>query len=223
MTDDTFEPVVIQINGKKKVTTRSKNQSIYVEAIRNNQVTIGAGVAGTGKTFLAVAVALEKLHSEEVEKIIITRPMVEAGESMGTLPGTIEERSSQGLQVLHHTFELLLGIDKFKTYVKAGTISHLPLTFARGHSIYDFLICDEAQNMTKTQMKLLLTRIGGSRSKFVINGDDDQVDLRPKTNSGLRDSIQRVGNIDGIAVVELGVEDVQRSKIVREIIKAYDD
>lgn len=223
LNDTTFEPAVIQINSKKKVTTRSARQTEYVNKIRDNRIIFGAGSSGTGKTFLACATALELLHLGETEKIWLTRPMVEAGDSVGTLPGTLAERSAPGYSVLFWTFQLLIGKEKFDSYLKQCVIEPLYISFGRGASLYDTVLCDEAQNMTAGQMKLLLTRIAGNKSKFIINGDYDQIDLRPKSNSGLFDAMERTEGIGGVASVEFGVEDVQRSQILKDIIKSYED
>ena len=197
-------------------------QRRYVEAIKGHSLSFGIGPAGTGKTYLAVALALRALQAKEVNRLVLTRPAVEAGEKLGFLPGDLQEKVDPYLRPLYDALYDILGIDVFQRYVERGIIEIAPLAYMRGRTLDDsFIILDEAQNTTPEQMKMFLTRLGfGSRA--VVTGDITQVDL-PKGNvSGLAQIPGILGGIPGIAVVFLSDRDVVRHELVQHIIKAYE-
>ncbi len=207
--------------GKRQVTPKSINQRRYVEAIRNNDVVFGIGPGGTGKTFLAVAMAITYLLEKSVSRIVLTRPAVEAGEKLGFLPGDIEEKINPYLRPLYDSLHILLDAEKIQRYMEDGTIEIAPLAFMRGRTLSDaFIILDEAQNTTSEQMKMFLTRIG-MRSKAVITGDVTQIDLPMGRASGLIEARTILGDVDGLAFCYFNENDVVRHHLVRLIIKAY--
>jgi phosphate starvation-inducible protein PhoH and related proteins len=218
---DFFPKMQLLTAGKRQVTPKSLNQRRYIEAIRNNDIVFGIGPGGTGKTFLAVAMALTYLIDKSVSRIVLTRPAVEAGEKLGFLPGDIEEKINPYLRPLYDALHLLLDGEKIQQYMEDGTIEIAPLAFMRGRTLNDaFIILDEAQNTTSEQMKMFLTRIG-MRSKAVITGDVTQIDLPFGRCSGLVEARNVLGEVDGLAFCYFNENDVVRHHLVRLIIKAY--
>ncbi len=218
---DFFPKMLLLPGGKRQVTPKSLNQRRYIEAIKNNDVVFGIGPGGTGKTFLAVTLALTYLMERSVSRIILTRPAVEAGEKLGFLPGDIEEKINPYLRPLYDALYILLDGEKIKRYMEDGTIEIAPLAFMRGRTLNDaFIILDEAQNTTSEQMKMFLTRIG-MRSKAVITGDITQIDLPFGRSSGLIEARNILGEVEGLAFCYFNEYDVVRHHLVRLIIKAY--
>ncbi len=210
------------ITPKKKVIPHTPNQLKYIKAIEENDIVFGIGPAGTGKTFLAVAMAVKYLKEERVERIILTRPAVEAGESLGYLPGTFEEKISPYLTPLYDALFNLLPADKVQKLIESRIVEIAPLAYMRGRTLSEaFIILDEAQNTTNGQMKMFLTRIG-MRSKVVITGDITQIDLPKNKESGLVIARKILKGIPGIEFVEFDKEDVVRHPLVRLIIEAYE-
>ncbi len=218
---DFFPKMQLLAAGKRQVTPKSINQRRYIEAIRNNDIVFGIGPGGTGKTFLAVAMALTYLFEKSVCRIVLTRPAVEAGERLGFLPGDIEEKINPYLRPLYDALHILMDSERIRRYVEEGTIEIAPLAFMRGRTLNDaFIILDEAQNTTSEQMKMFLTRIG-IRSKAVITGDITQIDLPFGRSSGLVEAGNILGEVDGLAFCQFNENDVVRHRLVRLIIKAY--
>jgi len=208
---------------KKSVIPRSEKQKNYVRALRDSEIIISAGPAGTGKTFLAVAIALTMLLEKKIEKIILSRPAVEAGERLGFLPGDMREKVDPYLRPLYDSLYDLLDFEKIQKKIEVGDIEIAPLAFMRGRTLKNsFAILDEAQNATDTQIKMFLTRIG-ENSKIVINGDPSQIDLPNKSLSGLNRSKKLLGHLKEIAVVDFDHTDVVRHPLVSKIVKAYTD
>ena len=208
---------------KKSVIPRSEKQKEYVRALRQSEIIISAGPAGTGKTFLAVAVGLTMLLDKKIERIILSRPAVEAGERLGFLPGDMKEKVDPYLRPLYDSLYDLFDFEKIQRMIEIGAIEIAPLAFMRGRTLKNsFVILDEAQNATDTQIKMFLTRLG-ENSKIVINGDPSQIDLPNKNFSGLNRSKKLLGNISGITIVEFDHSDVVRHPLVSKIVKAYSD
>ena len=218
---DFFPKMQLLASGKRQVTPKSLNQRRYIESIKNNDIVFGIGPGGTGKTFLAVAMALTYLLERSVSRIVLTRPAVEAGERLGFLPGDIEEKINPYLRPLYDALHILLDSEKIHRYIAEGTIEIAPLAFMRGRTLNDcFIILDEAQNTTSEQMKMFLTRIG-MRSKAVITGDVTQIDLPFGRSSGLVEARTILGNVAGLVFCYFNENDVVRHHLVRLIIKAY--
>ena len=208
---------------KKSVIPRSEKQKNYVSALKESDIIISAGPAGTGKTFLAVAVGLTMLLDKKIERIILSRPAVEAGERLGFLPGDMREKVDPYLRPLYDSLYDLLDFEKIQKKIEVGDIEIAPLAFMRGRTLKNsFAILDEAQNATDTQIKMFLTRIG-ENSKIVINGDPSQIDLPNKSLSGLSRSKKLIGHLDEISVVDFDHKDVVRHPLVSKIVKAYAD
>ena len=208
---------------KKSVIPRSEKQKNYVRALRESDIIISCGPAGTGKTFLAVAVALTMLLDKKIERIILSRPAVEAGERLGFLPGDMREKVDPYLRPLYDSLYDLLDFEKIQKRIEIGDIEIAPLAFMRGRTLKNsFAILDEAQNATDTQIKMFLTRIG-ENSKIVINGDPSQIDLPNKSLSGLNSSKKLLGHLNEISVVDFDHSDVVRHPLVSKIVKAYSD
>tara|TARA_A100001011_G_scaffold324573_1_gene346976 strand:+ start:892 stop:1893 length:1002 start_codon:yes stop_codon:yes gene_type:complete len=206
---------------KKSVIPRSEKQKKYVRALKESEIIISSGPAGTGKTFLAVAVALTMLLDKKIERIILSRPAVEAGERLGFLPGDMKEKVDPYLRPLYDSLYDLLDYEKIQKRIEIGDIEIAPLAFMRGRTLKNsFAILDEAQNATDTQIKMFLTRIG-ENSKIVINGDPSQIDLPNKNLSGLNRSIELLGHLDEINIVDFDHTDVVRHPLVSKIVKAY--
>ena len=208
---------------KKSVIPRSEKQKKYVRALKQSDIVISAGPAGTGKTFLAVAVALTMLLEKKIEKIILSRPAVEAGERLGFLPGDMREKVDPYLRPLYDSLYDLLDFEKIQKKIEVGDIEIAPLAFMRGRTLKNsFAILDEAQNATDTQIKMFLTRIG-ENSKIIINGDPSQIDLPNKNLSGLERSKKLLGSLKEISIVDFDHSDVVRHPLVSKIVKAYSD
>ena len=206
---------------KKSIIPRSEKQKSYVRALRQSDIIISAGPAGTGKTFLAVAVGLTMLLEKKIERIILSRPAVEAGERLGFLPGDMKEKVDPYLRPLYDSLYDLFDFEKIQRMIEIGDIEIAPLAFMRGRTLKNsFAILDEAQNATDTQIKMFLTRIG-ENSKIVVNGDPSQIDLPNKSMSGLVRSKKLLGHLNEIAVVDFDHSDVVRHPLVSKIVKAY--
>lgn len=206
----------------RQVKAKTLGQWNYVEAIKHNFITIGIGPAGTGKTYLAVALAVAALKSKEVDRIVLTRPAVEAGEKLGFLPGDMQDKVDPYLRPLYDGLFDILGNDNFQKLLAKGTIEVAPLAYMRGRTLSNsFVILDEAQNTTPEQMKMFLTRFGFG-SKMVITGDITQVDLPFGKTSGLKDAAKILKDVPGIGIIKFSDHDVVRHEIVGSIIKAYD-
>ncbi len=206
---------------KRSVIPRSKKQKEYVRALKTNQIIMSLGPAGTGKTYLAVAVALTMLLEKKVERIILSRPAVEAGERLGFLPGDMKEKIDPYLRPLYDSLHDLFNYDKIQKKIESGEIEIAPLAFMRGRTLKNsFAILDEAQNATKTQIKMFLTRIG-ENSKLVVNGDPSQIDLPNKSQSGLIESQKILKGIKEISVINFDHNDVIRHPLVSKIVEAY--
>ncbi len=220
---DFFPKMQLLTAGKRQVTPKSLNQRRYIEAIRGHDIVFGIGPGGTGKTFLAVAMALTYLFEKHVTRIILTRPAVEAGERLGFLPGDIGQKINPYLRPLYDALYILLDADKIQRYLDNGTIEIAPLAFMRGRTLNDaFIILDEAQNTTSEQMKMFLTRLG-LHSKAVITGDVTQIDLPFGRNSGLVEARNILCDVEGLAFCYFNETDVVRHHLVRLIIKAYQE
>ena len=206
---------------KRSVIPRSKRQKEYVRALKTNQIVMSLGPAGTGKTYLAVAVGLTMLLEKKVERIILSRPAVEAGERLGFLPGDMKEKIDPYLRPLYDSLHDLIDYNKIQKKIDSGEIEIAPLAFMRGRTLKNcFAILDEAQNATETQIKMFLTRIG-ENSKLVVNGDPSQIDLPNKNQSGLIESQKILKNIKEIAIINFNHKDVIRHPLVSKIVEAY--
>ncbi len=213
---------VIIPNGITRVFPRSQNQAAYLESIDNNDMVFGIGPAGTGKTYLAVAEALRTVLNREVRRLVITRPVIEAGESLGYLPGDLESKISPYLKPLYDAMEILLPVEIIKKMEENGRLEIAPLAYMRGRTLSDaFIILDEAQNTTREQMKMFLTRIG-ENSKTVITGDITQIDLPKSKSSGLLHVMSILNMIKEIKFIFFNETDVVRNKLVRKIVHAYE-
>lgn len=205
----------------KPIKPKTLGQKKYVDAIKKNTVVIGVGPAGTGKTYLAVALAVSAFRAKEVNRIILTRPAVEAGEKLGFLPGDLQSKVDPYLRPLYDALFDMLGPENFQKYQERGNIEVAPLAYMRGRTLDDsFIILDEAQNTTPEQMKMFLTRLGFG-SKIVVTGDITQIDLPDGKRSGLVDVIKILKNVDDIETIRFSEKDVVRHKLVQDIIKAY--
>jgi len=208
--------------GKKMLAPKTVNQRRYLEAIERNDLVIGVGPAGTGKTYLAVAMAVSALLSKRVSRIILTRPAVEAGERLGFLPGTLQEKVDPYLRPLYDALFDMMESEKVDKLLERNTIEVAPIAFMRGRTLNDsFIILDEAQNSTTEQMKMVLTRTGFN-SKMVVNGDITQIDLPPGKRSGLIDALEVLRGVEGISMVQFDDRDVVRHNLVQRIVRAYE-
>ena len=206
----------------KPIKAKTLGQKKYIEAIKKNTIVIGVGPAGTGKTYLAVAMAVNAFRAKQVNRIILTRPAVEAGEKLGFLPGDLQQKVDPYLRPLYDALFDMLGAESFQKYQERGNIEVAPLAYMRGRTLDDsFIILDEAQNTTPEQMKMFLTRLGFG-SKIVVTGDITQIDLPDGKKSGLVEVIKILKNVDDIDTVKFSDKDVVRHKLVQDIIKAYD-
>ena len=206
---------------RKTVIARSEKQSAYIKALKENDIIMSLGPAGTGKSFLAVSVGVTMLMEKKIDRVILSRPAVEAGEKLGFLPGDMKEKVDPYLRPLYDALYELFGADKIDKKIESGEIEIAPLAFMRGRTLKNcFAILDEAQNATETQIKMFLTRIG-ENSKLVVNGDPTQIDLINKTQSGLIKSKNLLKNIDEIKILEFDHNDVVRHPLVSKIIRAY--
>ncbi|MHB8754313.1 MAG: PhoH family protein [Candidatus Acidiferrales bacterium] len=209
--------------GKKPIAAKSSNQRRYMEALEQYDMVFAIGPGGTGKTYLAVAMAASALLTKQVNRIILVRPAVEAGERLGFLPGTLQEKVDPYMRPLYDALHDMLEADKLERFLEKDIIEVAPLAFMRGRTLNDsFVILDEAQNTTSEQMKMFLTRLGFN-SKAVITGDVTQIDLPSERRSGLIEALDVVGKIEGIAIVHFDERDVVRHNLVQRIIKAYEE
>ena len=207
----------------KRVHPRSPGQANLIRTIRENDMTFCIGPAGCGKTYLAVAMAINEMRTERVRKIVLARPAVEAGEKLGFLPGDLLAKVNPYLRPLLDSLNDLLDFEQVKRYMESDVIEIVPLAFMRGRTLNNtFIILDEGQNTTVTQMKMFLTRMG-LRSKIVVTGDTTQTDLPSHVASGLTDAIRRLGHIEGVGVVELTGQDIVRHRLVRDVVRAYEE
>ncbi len=214
---------VVCISAKgKPIKAKTLGQKKYIDAIKNNTIVIGVGPAGTGKTYLAVAMAVSAFRAKEVNRIILTRPAVEAGEKLGFLPGDLQQKVDPYLRPLYDALFDMLGPENFQKYQERGNIEVAPLAYMRGRTLDDsFIILDEAQNTTPEQMKMFLTRLGFG-SKIVVTGDITQIDLPDGKRSGLVEVVKILKNLEDIQTVKFSEKDVVRHKLVQDIIKAYE-
>jgi len=225
-TDDRIEALAadcVCISSKgRPVKAKTLGQRAYIDAILSNTVVFGIGPAGTGKTYLAVALAVKAFRAHEINRIILTRPAVEAGEKLGFLPGDMQNKVDPYLRPLYDALFDMLGAENFQKYLERGNIEVAPLAYMRGRTLDDsFIILDEAQNTTPEQMKMFLTRLGVN-SKAVITGDITQIDLPDKHKSGLKEATKVLKGIEDIGIVTLSQKDVVRHRLVQEIVKAYE-
>lgn len=217
-----LEDVIVLTKKGKPVQPKTLGQKKYVDLIKSNDITFGIGPAGTGKTYLAVAMAVRAFRNDEVSRIILTRPAVEAGESLGFLPGDMRDKVDPYLRPLYDALFDMLGPDRFNKYLERGNIEVAPLAFMRGRTLDNaFIILDEAQNTTPEQMKMFLTRLGFG-SKAVVTGDITQTDLPNNKKSGLLQATKILKNVSGIGSMELTEKDVVRHELVQRIIRAYE-
>lgn len=213
--------IVVQQPGIK-IRARTDGQAEYLDAIRQHDLVFCVGPAGTGKTFLAVAAAVEALKERRIKKIVLVRPAVEAGESLGYLPGDLQQKINPYLRPLLDALGEMMDYDQLKRYTSDDIIEVAPLAYMRGRTLNNaFIIMDEGQNTTVAQMKMFLTRMG-SNSQVVVTGDATQVDLPPHTRSGLADAVERLSGIEGIGCVQLGRADIVRHRLVNQIVNAYE-
>ena len=227
--DGRLDEVVQLLNDVVAVTTRGKliksktvGQKKYVEAIKKSIITIAVGPAGTGKTYLAVALAASAYKAKQIDKIILTRPAVEAGEKLGFLPGDLQEKVNPYLRPLYDGLQEMFGLESYQKLIERGAIEVAPLAYMRGRTLSNaFIILDEAQNTTREQMKMFLTRLG-ENSRMVVTGDLTQTDLPEGKKSGLREAVGILKNIEGISVTALTEKDVVRHPLVQAIVKAYE-
>ena len=215
---------VLCISAKgRPIKPKTIGQKEYIQSVLKNTVTIGVGPAGTGKTYLAVAAAVQAFRDKQVNRIILTRPAVEAGERLGFLPGDLQSKVDPYLRPLYDALFDMLGAETYQKYLERGNIEVAPLAYMRGRTLDDsFIILDEAQNTSREQMKMFLTRMGFG-SKVVITGDVTQIDLPADKTSGLKEAVRVLKNVEGIGLRELTAQDVVRHVMVQRIIKAYDD
>lgn len=211
------------ISVSRRVQPRTPGQAKYVDTIRAKELTFAVGPAGTGKTYLAVALAVEALKNQQVRKIVLCRPAVEAGESLGYLPGDLQAKINPYLRPLLDALHEMIDFDQIKRFMEQDVIEVVPLAYMRGRTLNEaFIILDEAQNASVSQMKMFLTRLGVD-SKIVVSGDVTQTDLPRHQGSGLMDALQRLSGIEGIGTVHLTEKDIVRHRLVQEIVRAYDD
>ncbi len=221
LSEMTGDCVCITAKGKP-IKPKTLGQKKYLDSIKNNTITLGAGPAGTGKTYLAVAMAVNAFRAKEVNRIILTRPAVEAGEKLGFLPGDLQQKVDPYLRPLYDALFDMLGAESFQRYQERGSIEVAPLAYMRGRTLDDsFIILDEAQNTTREQMKMFLTRLGFN-SKIVVTGDITQIDLPDGKKSGLVEAMKILKGIDDIAINQFTEKDVVRHRLVQDIIKAYE-
>ena len=220
--DAIMQDVVAVTARGRQVRCKTLGQRKYVKAVKENKVTFAVGPAGTGKTYLAMAMAVVAFKNKEVERIILTRPAVEAGEKLGFLPGDLQNKVDPYLRPLYDALYDLMGVENFQKYVERGVIEVAPLAYMRGRTLNDsYIILDEAQNTTCEQMKMFLTRFG-ENSRVIVTGDLTQVDLPAGKKSGLKDAIEVLQGVEGIAICTLTHRDVVRHSLVQAIVKAYE-
>ena len=218
-----FENVIVFGTSGKPIRARTVNQLLLVNDFRANDLIIAEGPAGTGKTYTSIALAVKALKDREVKKIILTRPAVEAGERLGFLPGDMKEKLDPYLQPLYDALHDMIPFRKLETWIEDGTVQIAPLAFMRGRTLENaFVILDEAQNATMSQLKMFLTRMGVS-SKFIMTGDATQIDLPRKNESGLIQAMRILSGIEGISIIKFDERDIVRHKLVKKIVRAYEN
>jgi phosphate starvation-inducible protein PhoH and related proteins len=218
-----FENVIVFGTSGKPVRARTVNQVQLINDYKTNDLIIAEGPAGTGKTYTSIALAVRALKEREVKKIVLTRPAVEAGERLGFLPGDMKEKLDPYLQPLYDALHDMLPFKKLETWLEDGTVQIAPLAFMRGRTLENaFVILDEAQNATISQLKMFLTRMGVN-SKFIMTGDTTQIDLPRKNESGLLQAMRILAGIDGISIIKFDERDIVRHKLVKKIVRAYED
>ena len=216
------ENLIIHGMNGKPITARTENQQLLVKAFENNDLVFATGPAGSGKTFVAIALAVKALKNKEVRKIILSRPAVEAGEKLGFLPGEMKDKLDPYLQPLYDALQYMIPAAKLKEYMENNVIQIAPLAFMRGRTLNDaVIILDEAQNTTTHQIKMFLTRLG-MNAKMIVTGDVTQIDLPPSTTSGLIQAMQILKGVNGIGKIEFTKKDIVRHKLVQRIVEAYD-
>ena len=221
--DGETQPTIDVIEVTQTIKPRTAGQARYIEAIRKHDVVFSAGPAGTGKTYLAVALAVEALKNQEIRKIVLVRPAVEAGESLGFLPGDLRAKINPYLRPLLDALHEMIDYDQIQRFMEQDVIEVVPLAYMRGRTLNSaFIILDEAQNTTIAQMKMFLTRMGEG-SRIVIAGDPTQVDLPPHARSGLIDAVSRLRAVRGIAQIQLSKADIVRHRLVQDIVNAYEE
>src|SRR5699024_2957497 len=217
-----YEQEITRDDNRIAIHVKNVGQNNYFQAVKNNDIVFGIGPAGTGKTFLAVAMAVASLRKGEVKRIILTRPAVEAGENLGFLPGDLKEKVDPYLRPLYDGLHAVLGVETTDRLIERGIIEVAPLAYMRGRTLNDaFVILDEAQNTTEMQLKMFVTRLVFS-SKMIVTGDETQIDLPGSTRSGLVESVKRLQDIKGIAINRMDENDVVRHPLVSKIILAYE-
>lgn len=217
-----FENVIVFGTSGKPVRARTVNQVLLVNEYKINDLIIAEGPAGTGKTYTSIALAVRALKEREVKKIILTRPAVEAGERLGFLPGDMKEKLDPYLQPLYDALHDMIPFKKLETWIEDGTVQIAPLAFMRGRTLENaFVILDEAQNATVSQLKMFLTRMG-INSKFIMTGDTTQIDLPKRVESGLLQAMRILSNIEGISIIKFDERDIVRHRLVKRIVKAYE-
>ncbi len=220
--EETDKGIIVYSTGGKPIAPRTENQRRLVEAYRHNDMVFAIGPAGTGKTYVAIALAVRALKNKEARKIILSRPAVEAGEKLGFLPGDMKDKIDPYLQPLYDALQEMIPAAKLQEYMDQNVIQIAPLAFMRGRTLNDaVVILDEAQNTTGMQLKMFLTRMGWN-TKMIITGDQTQIDLPPRTLSGLVEAKSLLSDIPGIAIVEMSKADIVRHKLVSRIVEAYD-
>ncbi|MBT1702528.1 PhoH family protein [Chryseosolibacter indicus] len=219
--DGSNEDVILFGTKGAPIKPKTVNQQKLVDAVRDNDLVFALGPAGTGKTFISVAMAVRALKNKQVKKIIITRPAVEAGENLGFLPGDLKEKIDPYLRPIYDALNDMIPFEKLSFYMEREIIEIAPLAYMRGRTLHNaFILLDEAQNTTPMQMKMFLTRMG-PESKMIVTGDASQIDLPPNQKSGLKEAARILNNVKGIGFVELSDKDVVRHRLVRDIIEAY--
>lgn len=216
------DDVIVYTTGGKQVAPRTENQRRIVEAFSASDLVFAVGPAGSGKTYVAIALAVRALKNKEIRKIILSRPAVEAGEKLGFLPGDMKEKVDPYLQPLYDALQDMIPAGKLQEYIETNVIQIAPLAFMRGRTLNDaVVILDEAQNTTRAQIKMFLTRMG-SNTKMIVTGDTTQIDLPRSTQSGLTDALRVLQNVKGVAFVEMSQADIVRHKLVTRIVNAYE-
>ena len=220
--EEILADVVAITHRGRRIQCKTLGQREYVNAVRNGELTICVGPAGTGKTYLAMALAVVALKNKEVERIVLTRPAVEAGERLGFLPGDMTQKVDPYLRPLYDALYEIMGVESYQRLLERGTLEVAPLAFMRGRTLSDaFIILDEAQNTTTEQMKMFLTRLGAS-SHCIVTGDISQIDLPKGRKSGLMEAMEVLQDVEGVRVVELTARDVVRHELVQKIVRAYE-
>ena len=206
----------------RRIQCKTLGQREYVAAVREHELTLAVGPAGTGKTYLAMALAVVAMRNKEVERIVLTRPAVEAGEKLGFLPGDMTQKVDPYLRPLYDALYEIMGVESYQRMVERGTLEVAPLAFMRGRTLSDaFIILDEAQNTTPEQMKMFLTRLGAG-SRCIVTGDASQIDLPKGKRSGLMEAMEVLRDVDGVSMIELTAKDVVRHELVQKIVRAYE-